>query len=348
MIWNIKPKPDFARIQTVLKRGVPDRVPFYELFSDIEQQVLAAIGKLPSNLQSDAQHYKFKCHVEYMFNLGYDYINIGRNWDFPKTRRDGTQISDGERKFVTSIVHEISNREDFEKYQWPDIDNLDYSRSEDVKTIMPDGMKVIALCAGILENVMLLLGHEGISYMLFDDADLVSDTFEKVADCIIRYYDRVAAFDSVGALSLSDDMGFKTQTLLPPDIYRKYLFPCYKKLVNVIHSHGKLAILHSCGKINNIMDDLIDCGWDAKHSFEDEIMPVWEAKEKYGNRIALLGGFDMDKISTMTPQQGRIHTKTLLEKCSINGGWAVGTGNSVANYVPVENFLAMLDEAYHY
>ncbi|HBG26268.1 MAG TPA: uroporphyrinogen-III decarboxylase-like protein, partial [Phycisphaerales bacterium] len=214
--------------------------------------------------------------------------------------------------------------------------------------IMPEGMKVIALCAGILENVMLLLGHEGISYMLIDNPDLVRDTFEKVADSIIKYYDIVASFDTVGALSLSDDMGFKTQTLLSPDIYRKYLFPFYKKLVGVIHSHGKFAILHSCGKIDSVMDDIIDCGWDAKHSFEDEIMPVWQAKQKYGDRIALLGGFDMDKISTETVEQVREHTRMLMKNCSVGGCWAIGTGNSVADYVPVENFLAMLDEAYNY
>ena len=47
------------------------------------------------------------------------------------------------------------------------------------------------------------------------------------------------------------------------------------------------------------------CGCDAKHSFEDAIEPVWEAKAKYGDRIALLGGFDMDKLSRMPVDQVR-------------------------------------------
>ena len=108
---------------------------------------------------------------------------------------------------------------------------------------------------------------------------------------------------------------------------------------------GKLALLHACGYVEEVMGDIIACGWDAKHSFEDAIEPVWEAKAKYGDRIALIGGFDMDRITRMTPDQVRAHTRLLLDRCAPGGGWALGTGNSVANYIPAPNFLAMLDEA---
>ncbi len=347
---NIIPAPDFSRLEKTFRREQPDRVPFYELFSDIEKETLDLLGieslEIPENISDEKKtEIKLKNHTKYMYNLGYDYINIGRNWDFPKENL--ALASKDQRSFVTSGTQFISNREEFEAYEWPDLLSLDYSRFETVKELMPDGMKVISLCAGILENVMLLLGHEGISYMMLDDMKLVEETFEAVAVTIINYYDKVASFDSVGALSLSDDMGFKTQTLLSPDTYRKVLFPWYKKLVDVIHSHGKYAILHSCGYLDEVMDDIIDCGWDAKHSFEDQILPVWEAKKKYGDRIALLGGFDMDKICIFSASQVRDHTDFLAKECFPGGGWALGTGNSVADYVPVNNFLTMLDSGYN-
>ena len=168
--------------------------------------------------------------------------------------------------------------------------------------------------------------------------------FEAVATRMIEYFDTLATFDVVGALVLGEDMGFKTQTLLSPEVYREYLFPWHAKLVKVVHTHGKPIILHSCGNLREIMDDIIDCGWDAKHSFEDEIEPVWEAKQRYGDRIALLGGFDMNKLCLMSEGEVRQHTRFLIEKCSPGGGWALGTGNSVPSYVPTNNFLAMLEE----
>ena len=81
----------------------------------------------------------------------------------------------------------------------------------------------------------------------------------------------MASIDVVGALTLGDDMGFKTQTLLSPAVYREYLFPWYRKLVETVHSHGKPIILHACGNLSEVMEDIIGCGWDARHSFEDVI-----------------------------------------------------------------------------
>jgi len=44
--------------------------------------------------------------------------------------------------------------------------------------------------------------------------------------------------------------------------------------------------------------DLINfVGIDTKPSFEDAIMPVAEVKRKYGGRIAILGGVDVNKLS---------------------------------------------------
>ncbi len=211
---------------------------------------------------------------------------------------------------------------------------------------MPEGMRVISGHTGILENVMWLLGYEGISYLLYDDEQLVADMFEAVARPIIEYYDAVASFDAVAAIKMGEDMGFRTQTMLAPEVYRKYLFPWHKKLVDTVHRHGKTAILHACGNLEMIMEDIIACGWDARHSYEDAIEPVWEAKKRYGDRIAILGGFDVDKISRMSVEEVREHTRLLIDKCAPGGGWALGTGNSVPNYVPVENFLAMLDEGF--
>ena len=346
---KIKRNPNFERLEKVLRReGTPDRVPFYELFSNIESEVLCAIGNTHrlSSANDEHQDQELSQHINYMFSLGYDYVNIkAKNFEFPQKERPSTTTSEGERSYLRAAACTISNQRDFDTYPWPKMSNVDYSPLQDVANFIPEGMKVITGGpGGILENVMWLLGYERTSYCLYDDKDLLQNMFEAVATRIIEYFDTLATFDVVGALVLGEDMGFKTQTLLSPEVYREYLFPWHAKLVKVVHTHGKPIILHSCGNLTEIMDDIIDCGWDAKHSFEDEIEPVWEAKQRYGDRIALLGGFDMNKLCLMSEEEVREHTRLLIEKCSPGGGWALGTGNSVANYVPINNFLAMLEE----
>lgn len=350
---KIKPDPDFGRLEKVLRRrAVPDRVPFFELFSNIEAEVLEVIGKGKGDTKiqcstGESGLQALKQQIDYMFYLGYDYIRLyPENFEFPRKEAPNTMTTYGEREYFPAAFHTISDRPDFENYPWPDASQIDYCLFEEAAEILPEGMQVIAGYSGVLENVMWLLGFEGTSFLLYEDEPLLGDMFDAVAAPIVEYFNSAGSLEVVGALLLGDDMGFKTQTMLSPETFRKYLFPWHKKLVETAHRHGKPIILHSCGNLSEVMEDIIDCGWDAKHSFEDVIESVWEAKERCGDRIAVLGGFDMDKICRMSEEEVRVHTRFLIEKCAQGGGWALGTGNSVADYVPVNNFLVMLEEGY--
>jgi uroporphyrinogen decarboxylase len=93
------------------------------------------------------------------------------------------------------------------------------------------------------------------------------------------------------------------------------------------------------------MEDLIeDVGIDARHSFEDTIERVEGVKDKYGDRIALLGGIDVDFLCRADEEQIRRRVRHTLEHCNPGGGYCLGTGNSVANYIPLDSYLVMLDE----
>jgi uroporphyrinogen decarboxylase len=157
---------------------------------------------------------------------------------------------------------------------------------------------------------------------------------------------QVVAWDNVGIVFQGDDMGFHSGTLVSPDVIRRYILPHHKKIAELAHGAGKLSLFHSCGNVYKLMDDLIDyVGVDAKHSFEDKILPVEEAYRRWGDRVAIMGGVDMDLLGRGTEDQVRARTREILEVCGVRGtGYCLGTGNSVANYIPVQNYLAMLDE----
>ena len=71
--------------------------------------------------------------------------------------------------------------------------------------------------------------------------------------------------------------------------------------------------------------------------------------EKYGartgGRIGVLGGVDINILSQAGPDGVRARTRALMYRCGRRGRYAVGSGNSIPNYIPVENYLAMVDEA---
>jgi uroporphyrinogen decarboxylase len=195
---------------------------------------------------------------------------------------------------------------------------------------------------GLLENVINLVGFENLCFMFFEDEDLVKDIFDCVGLRLLRFYEKCSQIEQVGALIVNDDWGFKTQTMFDPDTLRKYVFPWHKRMLEAIHNEQKPAILHSCGNLSTIMDDIIDdLKYDAKHSFEDIIVPVEKAYEEWGDRIAILGGMDMDFLARQTPHEIAKRAEALLTQTGCKG-YALGSGNSIPAYIPVENYLAMI------
>jgi len=125
------------------------------------------------------------------------------------------------------------------------------------------------------------------------------------------------------------------------------VLPWFKKYAALAHAHGKVFWYHCCGNIyNGVIEDLIDdVQVDGFHSFQDIIMPVTEFKARYGGRVAILGGVDVDSLARLEEPALRKYIRTVLERCMPGGRFALGSGNSVTNYVPLENYLIMLEEA---
>jgi uroporphyrinogen decarboxylase len=170
----------------------------------------------------------------------------------------------------------------------------------------------------------------------------VGAIFNQVGACLVRYYEIVAAHPAVGACIDNDDWGYKTQTMFSPRQMRKFVFPWHKRIVETVHAAGKPVMLHSCGHFERILDDMTDIGIDARHSYEDNILPVEDAYEKYRDRFAIFGGIDVDFVCRAAPAQVYERAKAMIKRTAERGGYALGTGNSVPDYVPDEGYFAMI------
>lgn len=333
-------EPDFNQLLRVLRREKPDRPVLFELFLSGNYYRYFAGYDVD---WSDPLSY-LRQRIDAAVNAGYDYTTVHVT-GFSSFRR-----APRERKESVSINNEalIYDWKSFEEYVWPDTDNVDYSPLIKIIPYMPDNFKFMCMGPdGILENVVGIVGYDRLCGMIYDDEDLVQEIFNKVGSVFVKYYEIAAQCDSIGLIVSNDDWGFNTQTFMSPAHMRKFLFPWHKKIVEVAHKYGKPAILHSCGYPFEILDDVIDdMKFDGRHSYEDNIMPVEEFYKKYVDRIAVLGGMDMDFLTRSTEEEVRRRVRGMLELSAEKGGYALGTGNSVADFIPVNNFLAMLDEAH--
>jgi uroporphyrinogen decarboxylase len=357
------PTPDFEQFVRVLKgEQAPRRVHVAEIGIDaeilqtIQETFLGEAWALPrgvcSPVSPDERYYRQVTNIYY--RLGYDFVPLWPMWmGAPPTpvRRaaDTADQSRGTREWVDESGAVINSRADFEAFPWQKI----HSPPEILEMAarhLPEGMKLL-LCAGLVEDVYEnLLGTEGFFYRMIDDPKLVQDVFDQWGQVNYRYYASVIGLPAVGGIFHADDMGFKTGTLISPADLRRLLFPWLARYAALAHAHNKPFLLHSCGnlfrKSPSVMDDLIDLvGIDGFHSFQDVILPVGQVKARFGSRVGLLGGVDMDKLATLPEPELRAYIRDILKTCMPGGRFALGSGNTVANYIPLKNFAILLEEA---
>jgi uroporphyrinogen decarboxylase len=261
--------------------------------------------------------------------------------------KDTAKYSKGDREWANTSNNMIMTWQDFEEFPWQTIDKLieeDLYLLDLFKDILPSGMK-IAISSSLFEFLLeWIFGYEKLFLLLYDNPDLVSETFNRIGEKVLKFYDLASNFESVGCIWHADDLGYKNGTMLSVDDLKKLVFPWLKKYVNIAHTRNLPFFYHTCGKKDEIMDIFIkDIDLDAIHSFEDEIQPVIEFKKIWGDRIGIIGGVDMDKICRYENDKLKKYIMSILDYCVPKGRYICGTGNTVANYIPVENYLLMVE-----
>ncbi len=334
---------DFAEFLKVLHRqGPPRYLPFYEH--------LATDNFIGRRTETDFEHWPkdhpvyWQTFVDFWLGMGYDCIPLEIPLSIPFQNADDP----GGKSHSSESFAVIHNRADFERFPWPDESNpIDFRPFETVGRLIPENIRIAAgVAGGPYEIASHLMGITGISYLLADDPELVRDLFGLLGRLYVSADRQLAAMNAVGALRQGDDLGYKTATFLSPPLLRELVFPIYRQMAAEAHARNKPFILHSCGNLGEVYPDLIQyCKIDAKHSFEDVIMPVEKFQAQYGAQCTPLGGLDVDIICRVDEATLRAYTRRKIEACLEAGRyWALGTGNSLTSYMPVEKYLIVLDE----
>ena len=147
---------------------------------------------------------------------------------------------------------------------------------------------------------------------------------------------------------IADDMAFNTGTFLPPYIMREMAFPIYKEMIKQIKEYKDLPVfLHTDGQIMDVMDDIVECGFDGIQSLQPSAgMDIAEVKEKYGDKLCLWGNIDLDYILCFAPEnEVRENVRKTIKIAGKNSGFILSSCNILVDVIPPENVLAMYDEA---
>ncbi|MDA3938071.1 MAG: hypothetical protein PF693_02015 [Spirochaetia bacterium] len=302
--------PDFTRIASAAKNRKTKGIPLYE--HDINRTVIGAILQKDLHTMYESRDPKileelFKDIANFHIDHGYDTYSFEGCF---------TELIQGGRGLTGQTGPLIHNMEEFEAYPWDSLSNLYFQNFsiyfDAIRKTLPNGMKIV--------------GGVG---------DALNITWKYFLD---EYSDILA----VGRFG--DDLGFKSSTLLNPKIIVRHVRPQYKKFISEIKSRHIPFLLHSCGQIFSVMDEIIETGIDAKHSNEDTIAPFSRWVKDYGRRIGNFGGLDMDVICRADEEELRKYIRINIEPLMDSNGIAIGSGNQIADYVPPKNFQVMVYE----
>jgi len=359
MFQNIpinNPRPDAQRfIDFLMGRVRTGRPPLVEYLVDEVVMCPILVDLLGRSWVSEApdrpaQTAYLDNFIQFWYRMGYDFVRFERGLGFPVLQTlhaDPAPNSPKDRAWADQHTGMVRTWQDFERYPWPEIENVDFFAYEYIEGHLPEGMGLmVSHAAGVFEHLSQIMSYEGLCYAVLEQPDLVQAMAERIGSLMVKYYNHLLDLDHVIALFPGDDMGFRTSTLIAPRHLRQLVLPWHKRFAEMAHQRGLPYFVHSCGNLAGIMEDLISfVGIDGKHSFEDAILPVEDFQARYGERIAVLGGVDINILGAGTPEQVRQRVRFLVDTCGRRGRYAVGSGNSIPSYIPVENYLAMLDEA---
>lgn len=344
--------PDFeGRLKkTLLLQGEPDRVPLMELL--VEPEIIDGfLGRLPVDLSDK---------VEFFYRAGYDFVpmevgllGVGKvvaERNYMVEAQYGLLFGQHRtRTWANERLGIIATRDDFERFPWPGVDDLDWTPFEQLQGLLPKGMKVIVTAGKIYTPVWEWMGAERFYYALHDDVDLVDRMFERVGAIQYAAFERAISYPIVGAFWTADDIAYVKGTLVHPKYLRRWYFPWYKRMAEMCRVRGIPFIFHSDGKLDAVMDDIVATGWNAIHPIEPKCMDIAQVKRQYGDKLCLIGNIDLGYTLTRgTPAEVEAEVRQRIHDCAPGGGYCVSSSNSVTEYVPMENFNAMREATFKY
>jgi len=230
-------------------------------------------------------------------------------------------------------------------YQFPDPVNPRFFKGiEERIEKSPDTFRVFSIGFSLYERAWTLRGMEKLMMDFYDNPGFVKELLHTIAGYNIAQAQKAMEYD-IDAVYFGDDWGQQTGLQMGPALWHEFIYPELKRMYTAVRSAGKYVCIHSCGKVDELFDDLIGIGLNCFNPFQPEVMDVAALMEKYQGRLAFHGGLSTQKtLPYGTVDDVKKETRQLLDLGS-RGGYILSPAHAVEGDVPLENMLAFIDEA---
>lgn len=244
--------------------------------------------------------------------------------------------------------------DDLDQYRWPQADWFDYSL---VKSRAAAAAQTHAVQCGYMAPFYFHNQLRGLEQSLIDplvDPEFAHALVGRISDFFYDHHRRIfeAADGWIDVAQVTDDLGSQTGPLISPDLYREFYAPHHKRFIDLCHEFGIKVFHHDDGACRAFLPLLVEMGIDILNPIQWTCpgMEMTELKAAFGHRICFHGAIENQRILPFgTPEEVRQEVRHCIDALASDGtGYILASCHNLQPNTPVENILAMYDEAWRY
>lgn len=357
-IETLDEKPDIGRLIAAFRNEPVDKVPNLEILIE-EKHVEKLLGRYAGNTQSyggdpskgvghEGRPMHPNDYIDLCNIIGQDaMIFEGGLWTpFKKKDKDGNLILIGDRS--------VKKRKDFENLILDSnthiVNTVNYLREyKDALKKKNSKIGVSCIYGCILQSLYeFVVGMNDFMIMVYEDRGLVEDMLELSTEHYVKLT-KALVEEGIDFIFPADDVAFKTGLFIPPKLFKEIWVPRMARIMEPAVSAGVPVFFHSDGKIDDVVEDLIEMGLNCLNPMDPSGVDYREYKKRYGDRLCLSGNVDIEfPLANGTPDDIEQDVKEHMKVLKPGYGYVATCSHSIVNYIPHENFIAYINAIHKY
>jgi uroporphyrinogen-III decarboxylase len=348
---------DKQRLLATLRGEKTDRVPHFEILIE-DQHVEKLLGRQAGNtlgvggdpakgaVDPDQVRPMYpKDYIELCQIIGQDAIALETLWTPLKK-----MTPDGRAKIISD--RSIKSRTDLDKIIFPGENELEHSLQyirEYVEAAQGTGIAVALLGGAIFQTLYeFVIGLTDFMVLVIEDREFIDELMARSADYYEKLFQR-AVDAGIDILYPADDFAYNNGLFVNPDMFEELWRPHFDRIIAPARNAEVPLWFHSDGKLDDAMEMLIDMGMNCVSPMDPTGIDYHDYKKRYGHRVTLHGNIDITwPLIKGTPKDVEHNVKEHMDALKPGGRWIAGSSHSIVNYIPHENFLAMINAFHKY